>query len=200
MEKLSRKDEFLDVAMRVVAENGLDNFSMKKVTGRMGVSEALIYKYYPSKEILLYSCFESVHKRIAALYNGMHMPELKTSADVYKFIRDLWMTYFTFLVNNGYKTIYYFDYRDSPHIRQVLEHDGEAANTYFKDFSSLLSAFNNHFRLSQELGSPLLWTYILDTSGIFAKRVIRGELPYNSESYEQIWQLLSGGILGLFQS
>lgn len=200
MEKLSRKYEFLDVTMRIVSESGLDNFSMKKVTDRIGVSEALIYKYYPTKEILLYSCFESVHKRIAALYNGVQMPVMTSSAEIYAFFRNLWMTYFTFLVNSGYKTIYYFDYRDSPHIRQIMERDDEVAKTYFKDFTGLIHALAKHFTLRQKESSPLLWTYILDTSGIFAKRVIRGELPSDAESFEQIWQLLSGGILGLIQA
>lgn len=200
MEKLSRKDEFLDVTMRIVAESGLDNFSMQKVTKYIGVSDALIYKYYPTKEILLYSCFESVHKRIAALYNGIRMPALQTAKELYDFIRNLWMTYFSFLVNSGYKTIYYFDYRDSPHIRQVTEHDDEVAKTYFKSFAGLIHAFAQAFPLRQDVNSPILWTFILDTSGVFAKRVIRGELPSDPESYENIWQLLSGGILGLIQA
>lgn len=185
--------------MKIVAESGLDNFSMKKVTDRIGVSEALIYKYFPSKEVLLYTCFESMHKRIAALYNGVKIPAISTAEDVYNFFRALWITYFTFLVDNGYKTVYYFDYRDSPHIRNITERDDEAKQTYFKDFSLLMHAFATRFKLKQEVNSPFLWTYILDTSGVFAKRVIRGELPSDAAAFEQIWQLLSGGILGLIQ-
>ncbi len=199
MEKLKRREEFIDVTMRIVAESGLDNFSVKKVTGKIGVSEALLYKYFPTKETLLYSCFESVHKRIAALYNGMQIPADIGADGIYDFCRDLWMTYFTFLVDNGYRTIYYFDYRDSPHIRNVAEHDDEAKLTYFKDFASLVHMLGSRFHLKQGTDSPFLWTYILDTSGIFAKRVIRGELPRGFDSYGQIWQLLSGGILGLMQ-
>ncbi len=199
MGKLTRKEEFLDATMRVVAENGLDNFSMKKVTNRIGVSEALIYKYFSSKENLLYTCFESVHKRIAALYNGVKIPAISTAEEIYNFSRALWTTYFTFLVDNGYKTIYYFDYRDSPHIRKITERDDEAKHTYFKDFAVLLHALADRFPLKQEIDSPFLWTYILDTSGVFAKRVIRGELPSNEETFERIWQLLSGGILGLIR-
>ncbi len=199
MGKLTRKEEFLDATMRIVAESGLDNFSMKKVTNSIGVSEALIYKYFPSKEILLYTCFESVHKRIAALYSGIRIPAIATAEDIYNFFRSLWTTYFTFLVDNGYKTIYYFDYRDSLYIRNVTERDDEAKRTYFKDFATLIHALADRFNLKQEVDSPFLWTYILDTSGVFAKRVIRGELPSDGAAFEQIWQLLSGGILGLIQ-
>lgn len=195
--KLSRKEEFIDAAMLIVAEGGLDNFSMKKVTGKIGVSEALIYKYYPTKENLLYSCFESVHKSIARLFNGLKTPDFTTAAEVYGFIRELWLKYFTFLVKSGYKTIFYFDYRDSVHIRQIAERDGEVRNTYFKDFSDLMHAFNENFHFAQKSDTSILWTYILDTSGIFAKRIIRGEIADLPVHHEQIWQLLSGGILGL---
>ena len=33
--------------MQIISESGLDTFSMKKVTERMGVAESLLYKYYP---------------------------------------------------------------------------------------------------------------------------------------------------------
>ncbi len=199
MGKLMRKEEFLDATMRIVAESGLDNFSMKKVTNKIGVSEALIYKYFPTKEILLYACFESVHKRIAALYADVRIPSISTAEDLYVFVRTLWMTYFKFLVDNGYKTVYYFDYRDSPHIRNVTERDDEAKQTYFKGFASLIHSLEARFKLKQNVDSPFLWTYILDTSGVFAKRVIRGELPSDEAAFAQIWQLLSDGILGLIQ-
>lgn len=200
MERLSRKEEFINATMLVVAESGLDNFSMRKVTGRIGVSEALIYKYYATKENLLYSCFESMHKSIARLFNGMKMPNAVSAADLYGFIRDLWLKYFTFLVRSGYKTIFYFDYRDSGHIRQISAHDEEVRNTYFKDFSELIHSFNEYFHFTQRSETSVLWTYILDTSGIFAKRIIRGEIADSPEHYEQIWRLLSGGILGLLQN
>ena len=41
-----------------------------------------------------------------------------------------------------------------------------------------------------------LWIYIIDVTGVFAKRVIRGELPDTEESYENIWRLISKGVSG----
>ena len=53
-EEKNRKYDLIDATMRVVAENGLPAFSMKKVTNLAGVSEALIYKHFETKEKLLY--------------------------------------------------------------------------------------------------------------------------------------------------
>ncbi len=180
--------------MKLVAEKGLGGFSMKQVTRRMGVSEALVYKYFETKERLLYACFESVHMRIAALFRNFDLPVLGSMREFYDVVRRLWFTYFDFLVKGDYQTVYYFDYRDSPYIRDVERHDDEARVTYFKDFALIMHALNERVRFTEKVGGAHLWTYVLDTSGIFAKRVIRGELPATEESYEAIWKLIFGGI------
>ena len=41
-------------------------------------------------------------------------------------------------------------------------------------------------------------TYTLDCTGIFAKRVIRGELPNTEESADIVWSIMKKGIDGLF--
>ena len=35
---------------------------------------------------------------------------------------------------------------------------------------------------------------MLDLSGVFAKKVIRGELKKNKDTYEMIWRLLWNGV------
>lgn len=197
MVKVGRKEEFIDTTMQIVAQNGLGGFAMKQVTSKMGVSEALIYKYFETKENLLYACFESFHMRVAALFRNFTLPPITSPQDMYAAIRSLWFTYFEFLVNGDYRTIYYFDYRDSPYIREVMKHDDEAAATYFKYFAAIVHNINTRARFTERSSGAHLWMYVLDTSGIFAKRIIRGELPRTEESYEEIWRLISQGILGV---
>lgn len=194
---MGRREDFLDITMQLVAEKGFGGFSMKQVTKKMGVSEALIYKYFETKENLLYACFESMHMRVAALFKGYALPSLGSPAALYAAVRGIWMTYFDFLVKNTYKTVYYFDYRDSPYIKSILEHDDEARSTYFKDFGALMHQINFLSHFTDRMSEAHLWTYVLDTTGIFAKRVIRGELPKTEESYEATWTLISGGILSV---
>lgn len=194
---MGRREEFLDITMKIVVEKGFGGFSMKQVTGKMGVSEALIYKYFETKEKLLYDCFESFHMRVAYLFKNFALPELSTPRDYYSAIRALWFTYFDFLVKGDYKTIYYFTYRDSPYISYVEQNDNEARNTYFSDFARIMHEMNSHIHFTEKVEGDYLWTYILDTSGIFAKRIIRGELPNTAESYEKTWQLISKGLMAI---
>lgn len=47
----------MNAAMDIIAEVGLDGFSMKQVTNRVGVTTAVVYQYFGTKEALLYQCF-----------------------------------------------------------------------------------------------------------------------------------------------
>lgn len=179
-------------------EQGFYGFSMKQVTQRIGVSEALLYRYFPTKEDLFFCCFESVHKSIAALFVQADIVDFDKIEDTFEIFRLLWLRYFDFLVKARYRTIFYFDYRDSGYMKRILQNDAKARDTYFASFISLIHAVESKYHVFQKINSDYLWTYILDTTGIFAKRVIRGELPASPESFDMIYKLLFGGIGGLF--
>ncbi len=195
-ERKNKKAELMDATMEIVAEIGFAAFSMKKVTNRIGVAEGLIYKHFYTKDNLFYCCFELVHKQIAALFNNISFPcaEELNSETITLYAKQLWMKYFSFLVENKHRTIYYFDYRDSPYISEIMKHDAEAGNTYFKNFLHIFYAFDGVLHIYDKINPDYLWTYILDTSGLFAKRIIRGELPDGAESYETIYKLIFNGI------
>ena len=199
MENPTKKELLLDATMKIVAKGGLFSFSMRQATQAIGTSEALIYRHFESKEKLLFQCFQSVDKQIAALFADEKVPPITSAEELYQYIRDLWMRYFTFLIRNDYKTLYYFEYRDSPYITTVSKYEGLAARTYFKGFADVFHTFNKNFNLLEKIKADYLWTYILDVTGIFAKRVIRGELQGDAQGCENAWNLIFQGIAGLLQ-
>lgn len=201
MEKLSKKDMLLDETMRIVAEKGLLSFSMRQVTQAIGVSEALIYRHYGTKENLLFQCFQSVDKQIAALFDNGSVPSLSTDEELYVYMKGLWMRYFSFLIQNGYRTLYYFEYRDSPYIGTIManveKYGTLSAQTYFKNFVAIFEVIDKAHHVSDKIQADYLWTYVLDVTGIFAKRVIRGELPGDESGCENAWKLIYAGLSGL---
>lgn len=196
-ERKNKKSELMEATMEIVAEIGFTSFSMKKVTNRIGVAEGLIYKHFSTKDNLFYCCFESVHKQIAALFDDICLPQNIGELDMETlalYVKQLWIKYFTFLVQSKHRTIYYFDYRDSPYMAEILAHDTEALDTYFKSFAGIFYGLDKILHVYDKIDSHYLWTYILDTSGIFAKRIIRGELPDSADSYETIYNIIFNGI------
>lgn len=195
---VSRKGELMEATINIIAEKGLAGFSMKQVTTKVGCSEALIYKHFSTKEKLLYSCFEQIHMQIAHLFDDYRMPENITMETAYGVICDMWKIYFRFLVSNGNNTMFYFAYRDSAYVRDMYDRDNEAQGSYFKPFMSVMGSLDSSYGIMGAMAQEFVWTFVLDTTGTFAKRVIRGELPNTEDTEDQVFYLLFKGIYGLF--
>ncbi len=195
-----RRTQLISATVDIVAESGLSAFTVKKAADKVGVSEALVFKYFGTKDELLYASFESVHKSIGNMLAGLDLLSgCKSMEDVYRVVKTYWMTYFDFLVKNGNATLFYFMYRDSPYVNLIRDNDEVAKTTYFESFVGFFYAMDSIFHIYDKTSNEHLWTYVLDATGLFAKRVIRGELPDTPESRENVWTLISGGMLGLLQ-
>lgn len=183
--------------MRIVADKGLETFAMIQVSKKTHINEALIYRDFGTKENLLYECYNRVAQEVSALYDNPPMIDLTNKEEILKAMHDAWMVYFTFLVKNDYKTIYYQSYRDSVHMHTYIEKEkaGEAAD--FDGFRKMMKPVLGLARLPEGMNMDYIWTFIMDTSGIFAKRIIRQELADTPESYECIWNLLFTGLVSL---
>ncbi len=196
MERTNRKAEILDVTMKMVNKHGLSFFTTKKVADCIGISEALIYKYFSTKDQLLYSCYEVMHKKIAARMDSTLYALTGQDLSEVEFIRLLWFAYFDLLVEEDYRTVFYFSYRDSPYLQFILAND-EDTHSYFKSFISFVNVMNEKYQAFNEVTGHFLWTYILDTTGLFAKRIISKDLPDDKESRNLIWNLMFKGISGI---
>ena len=186
------KDLLMDATMEIIAQTGFAGFSMKQVTQKVGVNEALIYKYFETKENLLNQCFESIHKQVAQLYTNTIFPKTNDFQEIYLFVRNLWMNYFDFLVQNDYRTIFYFEYRDSIYVNNILK-DSLGKDSYFSNFVVMMHALYSYIGIQENANAELFWDFILDTTGMMAKRVIRQEMKDVPQVKEQMWQLIYGG-------
>lgn len=194
MKQDNRKQELIDATLHIVADKGLESFAMKKVTQCAGTSEALVYKYFETKENLLYICYESVNQQIADFFDEVVISEMYDMKELEKFSRDLWLSYFRFLVENDYRTLYYFEYRSSQYIRKAREEHRGEAHPVNQGFMSVMTEVFRKANLNLVEDGNVFWNYILDTTGVFAKRCIRKELPRTDKCYNDIWKLLWGGM------
>ncbi len=186
--------------MKMVCEYGLSSFTTKKVALYLGISESLIYKYFVSKDRLLYSCFEVVHRKVAALMDRIINTPMTAETSEVEFIRQMWYSYFRLLIDEDYRTIFYFSYRNSEYIDTVLENSDGTLDSYFGGFAGIVDRFDNKYNIFKRVDSHIVWTYILDTTLVFAKRMIVGDIPKNSKNMDDIWMLIFGGIRGMIRA
>ncbi|PKL51157.1 MAG: hypothetical protein CVV42_00940 [Candidatus Riflebacteria bacterium HGW-Riflebacteria-2] len=56
----NRRSEILEIARDLIFNEGFSNFTIREVAGRVGISEAAIYRHYTSKEELLLALLEAL--------------------------------------------------------------------------------------------------------------------------------------------
>ena len=151
----------MQAAVEIVAKEGLTNFSMRKVTEKVGVSEALIYKYFGTKDQFLFECYISMHGAIGAMFEDFDMPPIRSRADTEAVCEQLWRKYFAFLIKGRERTIFYFEYRDSPYIERVKQNFEADRRGIFRYFGNLIRGeFPN-----TEMTYNFVWNLI--SKGIF---------------------------------
>lgn len=186
----------LQAAMDTVAEKGLDGFSMKQVTNRVGLSEALLYKYFVSKENLLLECFLSVNQQIAGLFANVQLPPQENLHVQYQFVYCQWVRYFRFMVENGSRSLFYYAYRDSSNLQNVLIRNNVRVAEEMEPFVMLTKGLRND-QLSISVPEDYIWLFLLESTGAYVKYAIRNQIPMDQIDIDSIWRLISGGLIGL---
>lgn len=185
-----KKQKLIDAAIELVAEIGLENFSMAKVATKAGTSERLLYSHFHTKEEFLEACFLQVNSEISALFTGRKMPSWEKADSTMAYLHSLWDLFFNFLVSSKERTLFYFEYRNSDHISPERKDD-------YSCFAELVNAvlqLDSLYQISRKVDSQCLWTYVLDGAGVFAKRIIKGEWKDSETLRKNIWMLFSGGL------
>lgn len=179
----------MEATMRCVAEKGMDTFSVAQAAAMAGINEALVYRDFGSRENLLMECYEQINHEICSLYQvPAQEAAKKNSGNLY----DNWHAFFLCLLNNGYRTLFYQQFRDSRHKmtpeqrKKVQKHD---IKLLFKQ------AWIEHG--NSEQSASFVASYVVDGSVLFAKRILCGELEDTEEMYLKIWKMLDGGMKSL---
>lgn len=193
MPQNTRKQELMEATMKIIAEQGMTGFSMRQVTDRVGVSEALLYKYFGTKDHLLFHCYLQIEKQIAERLTLSARDGGLSGKTFYRIASD----YLHFLVENDYRTLFFFEYRSSRYIKNIIEFSPVAKQTFFREFTEMFVRLNEACRFLDTVSEEYFWAYVIDTSLMFAKRVIRKELGDREEDFDAAIKLISGGILGL---
>lgn len=193
MAKASRKDMLLEAAVRAYAKNGMDGLKTKCLAEEAGCSEALIYRYFKSKEELLAECYMRLHNEVSSVFANFQAPEDATALQLLKIGMDNWMQLFKLFVDSGYESIFYFDFRMSPIFKDLMGSRDDVSKTYETSFMNIFESLRDKFKLNA--GGEEFRAFLVNTTGMFAIKVIRGELPNTKETFKSIQTLIFGGII-----
>lgn len=180
--------------MKIVAEVGLDGLSMRQVADRVGVSNSIIYQYFNTKENLLYECFMSFNREIISFFRNVVVDKSLKGRKLLQFIHDEWVKYFYFMIENDYKSMFYYAYRDSIYLDKVLSANNQAVAKDTANFFQMIEDVMKNAKIKEKINNDYLWLFIVDGTGMFVKHVIRDHIPMEQVDTEKIFKLISGGV------
>lgn len=80
----SHRDELLEAALRLFAAHGVKNTTIRDITGAVGVTEAALYRHWPSKQALAEELIEQASaeltERLGEAADNAPTPETKLAA------------------------------------------------------------------------------------------------------------------------
>ena len=192
MNKQERTRKTIEATMQIIAEKGMDRFSVIQSAERAGINEALIYRDFVSKENLLYSCYIDYVIRLGDVYNQI---VFSNNMDIISKIELVWRAFFRFLLQNNYRTLFYEQFRSSSYAEKKKKKARlPLQNTHYMSFVNQIVA---ELKLDQNQ-IDILGILLMDGSLLFARRIIQGEMEDKKENIDRIWAMLSGGVKGMF--
>ena len=178
----------------VVAENGIDTFSMKTVTNRLGVSEGLIYKYFDTREGLLFKSFitfqrditEHIKEETALVIDG-------ESKDARR--ERIWKSYYRFLLECNYKSLFYFEYRWSYRYNEYLNMSEDGYQSYIEAIEEFSKALLGRSTMTTVDKDVINW--IVENTGLYVKKALLGDIEKDEVTAHRIYQMIFFGASAL---
>ncbi len=190
------QEQLINSAIKCVSKHGLEGTRTQMIAKDAGLSEAMIFKLFGSKDNLLRTCFETVDKQIASLFDGLKFgtAQIKDNPETAVFL--LWSQYFKWLIAHKEETLFYFAYRTASGF-QEFEKTRKAP--WFEDFVAIFYAFDGEYNLQERVSPTILWTQVLTVTQLYAKLVIEGALPSDDATISTIFKIQMGSICELLK-
>lgn len=193
------KRMIMDVTIDIVAEKGLEGFSINQITKKLGIAQGTIYFHFSSKEELLYECFVLVNREIASIFKKYEFITELSDENIFPFIHKVWIDYFNLMLSNGNKSLFYYAYRESDNLDRVLMRNNQSIAKEMESFNEIIGKIFNTSNSLSNIPLDYLWVYLIDGTGAFVKHILKGHSSKDNVDAEKIWSLIFGGIIGHFK-
>lgn len=186
------KERLKKNAIEIVAENGIEHVTTKKVAVASELAEVYIYRYYEGKDDLLKQCFADIDHQIADIFTVRLDEADRAGYDTENIVKSVWDEYWEYLIQNPqccvfYKYFYYSTYYDDElkRIHQMnLTPIMKKIWGWCKDFSK----FNIEYFY-------IIVTHVIEETMNFVVKIIYGELENNPENVQLIYKTITNPLL-----
>lgn len=185
MRQSNHRQKLIASTFRTVAEFGIENATSKRISTNAGVNEAILFRFFESKENLLNQAFVCVGDELYVIVHDAleifddHTLNYETQC------RLLFARCWEYLLKNADKCRYYLRFYHSSYYAEHVKNRAESGTLGF--FDRILPCMPN---LPNTEATKILLLQLLDSALAFAVRVIDGELSDRSFAAEQVFRML----------
>lgn len=192
-----KRDEMLQTALRIIASSGASDFSSKMIAAELGCSEALVYKYFPSKNDLMKGCLEYIHSLNDELFRDIFPKVLEGIDDPFDRIRAMSDAYLKFHIDHWSETLAFEQLRKSIHQDEIRE-DYKAMQLEDIQYVIEIAGLESYAKDFEEiLPLKVWWLHMIHVTTFFVKKVYYGILEDDESTYELFFNLLYKGTADL---
>lgn len=187
-EELRRK--LLDGTIRVIANDGLDKATTKRIGFETGINEAYIYRCFADKEDMFARAFDVLDEELlnkAMLHiDVMYMQEMDFEMRCRFYFSALW----AFMISNRDRCLAFVRYYYSTYFRKhsMLNHK--------RRYVPLVNKFSEAFL--EEADVWMILNHILNVMLDFAVKVHNGEMPEEDDYVEHVFRVIYASIKQYF--
>ncbi|MEG2648342.1 MAG: TetR/AcrR family transcriptional regulator [Anaerovoracaceae bacterium] len=176
-----------EATIKIVAKEGLENFSAKKTATKLDISEGTIYNNFPNKKSVLAGCMYSIDKELDAILQAVPRPQ-----SFKEYTKYLWVAYFDYFMENPNKALFYQQFRTSNY------YDEEVSKGQRKSFTFITQFLIENMKYIKIKDPMIFWAhYVSGTLNFVCYYIKTNQIP-TREDIQTIMQLMYEGIFSVF--
>ena len=200
MARNTSREIFLEAVITEVAECGLENLRTKNIAVRAGYSEAMMFRYFSSKDEMLQKAFLVVDHRVSSIISsGAYLKRLRESGSDEAFAaiaHEAWQAVFHYLLEHPSDTLYLLRFRYCALYNEEIRSQRQA---YSGAFDEIYSVLQTRFGAPVNTSRGFVLNYSFDLTLCLAEKIVSGRIKFTQEVEERLWATIRAAVLTITQ-
>ena len=182
--KRAYEELFVHAAIRMVYEVGIENLRTKDVADLTSFSEATLFRFFPSKDILLRETFLYIDKEVSDLLTQCAYIRNPDNTPFELAVYAIWHKVYRYLLEHREETIFLIRYRYSSLYTDEVRSKRQAYNG---GFDRAYAVFEKHLGTASHSYRGFIINYIFELTLCFAEKIITGKVEDTEATEGFIW-------------
>ncbi len=181
-----------------IANDGIENFSMRGLCKDTGISAPRVYELFSCKEEMLESVFLDISREICDVVTsaiGSIPGERGSFRQSEELCWRMWSTFWFFLTSKPEKTLFYFRYLLSSYYTDAVR---QRVKTMMSKWNSIIGDIDRRYGISSHTDISILQSNVIRGTIDFAVMSIRGELEEKPNTVSTIFSTVFSPVFWAF--